>query len=142
MDLHVALKAERERQRVTGVQMAEYLGVSEDMVRRYDSGRSDISLRQAARYAERLGHQLADVLPSSRIRSSELQPFIMALQDFDVDEREDMIHKATRDLVFLSARLNDRATRREVATTNAQPNTPSRHVDGVNEIGSGITTKT
>jgi transcriptional regulator with XRE-family HTH domain len=112
MEAHITLKAERERQNITGVQMAQYLGVSEDMIRRYDSGRSAITLKQAARYAERLGYQLGDLLPSSQIRSGDLQPFIMALQDFEPDEREDVIHKATQDLVFLAARLNDRAIRR------------------------------
>jgi transcriptional regulator with XRE-family HTH domain len=111
VDLHLALKTERERQRVTAAEMGAHLGVSEDMVRRYDSGRSDISLRQAERYAERLGRLLGDVLPTTQVRASELQPLITALHEFDDDERGEVIAKMARDLTWQASFTYGRALR-------------------------------
>lgn len=107
MDLHLALKAERERQGITAQTVADYIGVSEDMVRRYDAGRSDISLRNAGRYAEALGRQLGDIVPSSRVRTPELQPLVMALQNFRPEHRSRVIEKLTRDLAFISGLTSD-----------------------------------
>lgn len=111
MDLHLSLKRERETARKTASAVAGYLGISEDMVRRYESGRSDITLRQAERYCEFLGRQLGDVLPGSQMRSSEMQPFVMALQDFEPEERSALVEKATRDLVFLASMMGGRSAR-------------------------------
>jgi transcriptional regulator with XRE-family HTH domain len=113
MESHLALKLERERQGKTAAAAAQFIGVSEDMVRRYDSGRSDISLRAAERYAQFLGKQLGDILPSSQLRSGDLQPFIMALQDFEPEERTAIIEKAARDLAFLSSVMSGRTLRHE-----------------------------
>lgn len=109
MDAHLFLKAERERQRHSAAEVAEYLGVTEDMVRRYDSGRSDISLRTATRYADFLGKQLGDILPASSVRLAEAEPIMRALQEFEPDEREEITHHVLRTIAFVGRMMRTRA---------------------------------
>ena len=109
MDAHLFLKTERERQLYGAAEVAEYLGVTEDMVRRYDSGRSDISLRTATRYADFLGKQLGDILPSSTVRFAEAEPIMRALQEFDPEEREEIVHHVLRTIAFMGRMMRARA---------------------------------
>ncbi|HXI99474.1 MAG TPA: helix-turn-helix transcriptional regulator [Gemmatimonadaceae bacterium] len=109
MDAHLFLKAERERQRHSAGEVADYLGLTEDMVRRYDSGRSDISLRTATRYAEFLGKQLGDVLPASNVRLAEAEPIMKALQEFEPEEREEIVHHVLRTIAFMGRMMRMRA---------------------------------
>jgi len=121
MDAHLFLKAERERQRYGALDVAQYLGVTEDMVRRYDSGRSDISLRTATRYAEFLGKQLGDILPASNVRLAEAEPIMKALQEFEPEEREEIVHHVLRTIVFVGQMMRTRAAtvvERERAASN------------------------
>lgn len=83
------------------------------MLRRYDSGRSEISLRKAATYAECLGKQLGDVIPSSRVRATDLQPFLVALEEFEPHERMVIIEKAARDAVSTASLINARVARND-----------------------------
>jgi transcriptional regulator with XRE-family HTH domain len=119
VDAYLALKSERVRQGKTAATVAAYLGVTEDQVRRYDSGRSDIGLRQASRYAECLGKQLGDILPGSQVKSGEIQPFLMALQDFEPSERAEVVEHATRSLVFMSRLLIARPARHDNVITSS-----------------------
>jgi len=125
MDAHFFLKAERERQRQSVADVAGYLGVTEDMVRRYDSGRSDISLRTATRYAEFLGKQLGDIIPASKVRASEAEPIMQALQEFEPEEREEIVRHVLRTIVFMGQMMRMRAanevTRSESNETAAPP---------------------
>ena len=138
MELHLCLKKERERQRKTAEEAAAYLGVSEDMVRRYDSARSDITLRQAAKYAEFLGQQLGDLLPSTKVRAVDLRPLLAALDDFYEEERPAMIENAARFLSATSAVANSRAARvgRE-SKTSVTTSTEDQGRDPLRNPGAG-----
>ena len=113
MNEYVALKAARTRAGKTAADVATYMGVSEDMVRRYDSGRSEMTLRQAALYAEFLGYQLGDLLPHSQISAKELEPLLAALGRFAEDEKLAIIEKVTRDLAFIDSLAASRSLSRQ-----------------------------
>lgn len=115
--LHSHLKVARKSARKTAEEAARELGVGVDMIYRYESGRSDISLSDLGRLAEFYGQQVGDLFPSSKPRTRELQPFLMALEDFEPEERPAIIDKAARDLAFASMLMNGRIARRE-ATDN------------------------
>lgn len=121
MDAHFFLKAERERQRQSVADVAGYLGVTEDMVRRYDSGRSDISLRTATRYAEFLGKQLGDIIPASKVRASEAEPIMNALQEFDPEEREEIVRHVLRTIVFMGQMMRMRAANEMARSGSSEP---------------------
>lgn len=109
MELYLALKNLRESQKKTAKQVAAHLGVSEDMVRRYDSGRNDISLRQAERYANFLGETLADVLPGRHPSPTEIKPLVEGLTLFDIEDRREVIDRVARDLTFWADTLRRRS---------------------------------
>jgi phage repressor protein C with HTH and peptisase S24 domain/DNA-binding XRE family transcriptional regulator len=130
VNLHSFLKqARRDAGREVDA-VAAYLNVSPDMIYRYESGRSEPTLSTVAKMAECYGQQLGDIFPSAKPRSRELQPLMLALEDFDAEERPSVVEKVTRDLSFLAMLLKGRTAK--VATSSPEPRRSQTVTNGEN----------
>jgi transcriptional regulator with XRE-family HTH domain len=114
----LALKKARKEAKKTARDVAEYLGVTEDMIRRYESGRSEITLSQAGKYAEFLGKQLGDIFESTTVRAADLQQVLVALEQLTAEERPQAIEHAARTIAYTARMMNGRVAR--VTDTNTE----------------------
>jgi transcriptional regulator with XRE-family HTH domain len=124
VDAYTHLKSARKSAGRSTAEAAAFLRVSEDMIYRFESGRSSPSLPQLSLMAECYGMQIGDMFPTSQPRSRELAPLLMALEDFEPEERQPVIDKLVRDLSFASMLLKTRVARhenREPLATNHRP---------------------
>jgi transcriptional regulator with XRE-family HTH domain len=98
-----ALRAERRRQGKRPEDIAAALGVSVDMIRRYERNASAITLEAAELYAQALGYTLGELLPSShKVVDVELVAVIAYLQMFTPAERRELTDRIARDLAWLA----------------------------------------
>jgi len=107
------LKPARRAAKKTAEDAAERLSVGVDMIYRYESGRSEITLSQIAILAEFYMMQVGDIFPSSKPRTRELQPLIIAIEEFEPEERAAVVDKAARDLAWQAMMINGRVARAE-----------------------------